>query len=207
MSYKEVEIVNEYRREPTLMTAFPVAESTMTCIIARKSAYAGQEITSDQMMASTLDLQPKAFDWIIFLLITIQRMFCPSCIGIDLLEVLINAIDQFLLGGHADSSQHRSRHLAELILDEVQPQAVRGEHEDEVLRHGLQVAPCLFGDVRGMVVQHQADLLVLRIGAVEFLQEADEVGAFVRIAYVSVIVPVCKSRPANSDTMARRSYS
>ena len=63
MSYKEVEIVNEYRREPTLMTAFPVAESTMTCIIARKSAYAGQEITSDQMMASTLDLQPKAFDY------------------------------------------------------------------------------------------------------------------------------------------------
>ena len=33
-----------------------------------------------------------------------------------------------------------------------------------------------------MVVQHQADLLVLGIGAVEFLQEGDEVGALVRVA-------------------------
>src|ERR671913_614806 len=33
-----------------------------------------------------------------------------------------------------------------------------------------------------MVVQHQTNLLVLRIGTVEFHQEADEVGAFVRVA-------------------------
>ena len=40
-----------------------VAESTMTCIMARESAYSGQEITWDQMMASNLDLQPKAFGY------------------------------------------------------------------------------------------------------------------------------------------------
>jgi hypothetical protein len=38
-----------------------VAESTMTCIMARESAYSGQEITWDQIMNSKLDLQPKAF--------------------------------------------------------------------------------------------------------------------------------------------------
>ena len=40
-----------------------VAESTMTCIMAREAAYSGQSITWDQMMASQLDLQPKAFDY------------------------------------------------------------------------------------------------------------------------------------------------
>ncbi len=40
-----------------------VAESTMTCIMARESAYSGQQITWDQIMASQLDLQPKAFDY------------------------------------------------------------------------------------------------------------------------------------------------
>jgi hypothetical protein len=43
--------------------AMAVAESTMTCIMARESAYSGQEITWEQMMASTLDLQPKAFGY------------------------------------------------------------------------------------------------------------------------------------------------
>ena len=79
----------------------------------------------------------------------------------------MDSVDQLLLAGHADSAQHRTRHLAELILDQVQPRAVcRREYEDEALRHGLQVAARLFGDVRGMVVQHQSDLLVLRISSV-----------------------------------------
>jgi predicted dehydrogenase len=38
-----------------------VAESTMTCIMARESAYSGQMITWEQMMNSQLDLMPKAF--------------------------------------------------------------------------------------------------------------------------------------------------
>ena len=40
-----------------------VAESTMTAIMGRESAYSGQEITWDMMMKSTQDLQPKAFDY------------------------------------------------------------------------------------------------------------------------------------------------
>ena len=48
---------------PYINHAMPVAESTMTCIMARESAYSGQEITWDQIMASKLDLMPKAFDY------------------------------------------------------------------------------------------------------------------------------------------------
>ncbi len=45
---------------PYVNHAMAVAESTMTCLMARESAYSGLEITWDQIMASTLDLQPKA---------------------------------------------------------------------------------------------------------------------------------------------------
>ena len=48
---------------PYINDGMAVAESTMTCIMARESAYSGQELTWDQMMASTLDLQPKAFEY------------------------------------------------------------------------------------------------------------------------------------------------
>ncbi|HNY40190.1 MAG TPA: Gfo/Idh/MocA family oxidoreductase [Bryobacteraceae bacterium] len=40
-----------------------IAESTMTCIMARESAYSGEMVTWDRIMASQLDLQPKAFDY------------------------------------------------------------------------------------------------------------------------------------------------
>jgi len=48
---------------PYINEAMAVAESTMTCIMGRESAYSGQKITWDQMMKSQLDLQPKAFDY------------------------------------------------------------------------------------------------------------------------------------------------
>ncbi|MFB3828356.1 MAG: Gfo/Idh/MocA family protein [Bryobacteraceae bacterium] len=48
---------------PYINDGMAVAESTMTCIMARESAYSGQEITWDQMMASNLDLQPKAIGY------------------------------------------------------------------------------------------------------------------------------------------------
>ncbi len=40
-----------------------VGESTLTCVMARESAYSGQQITWDQIMASQQDLMPKAFDY------------------------------------------------------------------------------------------------------------------------------------------------
>jgi hypothetical protein len=67
--------LNPYVREHTAMAhsirgdgpyinhGMAVAESTMTCIMARESAYSGQEITWEQIMASQLDLMPKSFDY------------------------------------------------------------------------------------------------------------------------------------------------
>jgi predicted dehydrogenase len=48
---------------PYINQGMTVAESTMTCIMARESAYSGQEITWEQIMNSNLDLMPKAFDY------------------------------------------------------------------------------------------------------------------------------------------------
>lgn len=48
---------------PYINHAMPVAESTMTCIMGRESAYSGEEITWDQIMNSQLDLQPKEFGY------------------------------------------------------------------------------------------------------------------------------------------------
>lgn len=40
-----------------------VAESTMICIMGREVAYLGQKLIWDMMMASTLDLSPKQYDY------------------------------------------------------------------------------------------------------------------------------------------------
>jgi predicted dehydrogenase len=48
---------------PYINHAMPVAESTMTCIMARESAYSGEAITWDRIMQSKLDLQPKSFGY------------------------------------------------------------------------------------------------------------------------------------------------
>ncbi|MBM3757637.1 MAG: Gfo/Idh/MocA family oxidoreductase [Acidobacteria bacterium] len=48
---------------PYINHAMAVAESTLTCIMARESAYSGQEITWEQAMNSRLDLQPKKFGY------------------------------------------------------------------------------------------------------------------------------------------------
>lgn len=48
---------------PYVNHGMTVAESTMTCIMGRESAYSGLKITWDQIMNSQLDLFPKAFDY------------------------------------------------------------------------------------------------------------------------------------------------
>ena len=45
---------------PYINHAMAVAESTMSCIMARESAYSGLEITWDMIMESKLDLMPNA---------------------------------------------------------------------------------------------------------------------------------------------------
>jgi predicted dehydrogenase len=47
---------------PYLNEAMAVAESTMTCIMGRESAYSGMKITWDMIMNSQQDLLPKSFD-------------------------------------------------------------------------------------------------------------------------------------------------
>jgi predicted dehydrogenase len=61
---EHINLVKSIRGEgPYINDGMAVAESTMTAIMARESAYSGQEITWDQIMASKQDLMPKAFDY------------------------------------------------------------------------------------------------------------------------------------------------
>ncbi len=57
-------MVDSIRGEgPYVNHGMTVAESTMTCIMGRESAYSGLKITWDMMMNSQQDLTPKAFDY------------------------------------------------------------------------------------------------------------------------------------------------
>jgi predicted dehydrogenase len=50
-------------RGPYVNQAVPIAESTLTCIMARESAYSGMAITWDQIVNSKQDLMPKEFGY------------------------------------------------------------------------------------------------------------------------------------------------
>lgn len=50
-------------RKPYVNQANGIAESTLTCIMARESAYSGMTITWDQIMGSKQDLMPKEFGY------------------------------------------------------------------------------------------------------------------------------------------------
>src|SRR5580698_7257224 len=57
---EHINMIRSIRGEgPYLNYSQPIAESTLTAIMARESAYSGQEITWDQIMNSQLDLMPK----------------------------------------------------------------------------------------------------------------------------------------------------
>ena len=51
------------QRGPYVNQAVPIAESTLTCIMARESAYSGVAITWDQIMNSKQDLMPREFGY------------------------------------------------------------------------------------------------------------------------------------------------
>lgn len=48
---------------PYINHAMTIAESTLTCIMARESAYSGKEITWDMIMNSKQDLMPKTWEY------------------------------------------------------------------------------------------------------------------------------------------------
>ena len=61
---EHIDLVNSIRGTgPYMNHGLAVAESTLTCIMAREAAYSGLEITWDMIMNSQLDLMPKAFDY------------------------------------------------------------------------------------------------------------------------------------------------
>jgi predicted dehydrogenase len=58
---EHIALVKSIRGEgPYINHAMQVAESTMTCIMAREAAYSGKELTWDMMMNSKLDMFPKS---------------------------------------------------------------------------------------------------------------------------------------------------
>jgi predicted dehydrogenase len=61
---EHVDLVNSIRGTgPYINHGQAVAESTLTCIMAREAAYSGLEITWDMIMNSKQDLMPKAFGY------------------------------------------------------------------------------------------------------------------------------------------------
>ena len=61
---EHINMIKSIRGEgPYINHGMAVAESTLTAIMARESAYSGQQITWEQIMASKQDLMPKAFDY------------------------------------------------------------------------------------------------------------------------------------------------
>jgi predicted dehydrogenase len=61
---EHIKLVNSIRGTgPYVNEGVPVAEATLTCIMARESAYSGVEVTWDMILNSKQDLQPKAFDY------------------------------------------------------------------------------------------------------------------------------------------------
>jgi predicted dehydrogenase len=59
---EHIDMVNSIQgRAPYVNQAMAIAESTLTCIMARESAYSGMAITWDQIMNSQQDLMPREF--------------------------------------------------------------------------------------------------------------------------------------------------
>jgi predicted dehydrogenase len=61
---EHIEMVNSIQgRGPYVNQSVPIAESTLTCIMARESAYSGQAITWEQIVNSKQDLMPREFGY------------------------------------------------------------------------------------------------------------------------------------------------
>src|SRR5665213_1834795 len=90
-------------------------------------------------------------------------------VGVDLFEVQMDAINQFLFGGDADTTQHAARHLAEHGFHDVQPRSMF-RREDKLKSLGMKAEPSLrfFRYVRRVIVEQEANPGLRRIALVEF---------------------------------------
>ena len=73
-------------------------------------------------------------------------------------------------------AQDRAGELGEEAFDEVEPRAVLGGEGEFEAADGLLGEPSLglLGDVRGMIVENQADRRMCRIGGVEKLRRNED---------------------------------
>ena len=95
-----------------------------------------------------------------------------------MLEVEVDAIDQFLLAGDTDAPQHASRHFAEHGFHNVQPGAVFWrEDEFESVRVKTEPSLRLFGNVRRVIVEQETNPGLRPIAFVQFAKQSDEVCA------------------------------
>lgn len=60
---EHTDLINSIRNGNPINEAQNVAESTMTAIMGRQSAYTGKEVTWEEMMASELDLSPARYEF------------------------------------------------------------------------------------------------------------------------------------------------
>jgi hypothetical protein len=60
---EQIDLIESIRKGKPLNEARAVAESTLTAIMGRMSAYTGQEVTWEQAMNSKLDLTPEKYDF------------------------------------------------------------------------------------------------------------------------------------------------
>ena len=94
-------------------------------------------------------------------------------VSIEVIRGSHDAIFEFLLGRDTDVAQDRASKFGEEAFNEVEPGAVGGSKGEFEAVRGLFGKPslCLFGDVRGVIVEDQLDGGVGRIGGVEKLEE------------------------------------
>uniref|UniRef100_E6PJU9 Uncharacterized protein n=1 Tax=mine drainage metagenome TaxID=410659 RepID=E6PJU9_9ZZZZ len=100
--------------------------------------------------------------------------------GIHLVDAFEDALLEFIQRGYANVPQEAARHLGERGLDQVEPGTVFGRmHVFEAAWTACQVRHRLLGDMRAVVVQHDADDGLGRIVFVESAQQRDELHAAV----------------------------
>ena len=104
--------------------------------------------------------------------------------GIDFFQILLNPSLELGQGMHPDAPQKGTRHLAEEDLNEIEPRAVcRRKNKLKAVGTRGPVRLSFFRTMRGVIVDHQADLPVGRIGGVQALEQLDEFSAAVTPAH------------------------
>ncbi len=94
----------------------------------------------------------------------------------------MDAVDEFLFASDPDAPQHAARHFAEHGFNDIEPRAMFWrEDEFESVRVKTEPALRLFGNMRGVIVEQEANAGLERVDLVQFSQQHDEVCAGVPV--------------------------